>query len=63
MTEFVKLRCVLGKTSSLEEGGCDCLGKTALSEQQPQIFFMLLFSGREEDWELENTAEELDYLV
>lgn len=46
---------MLGKTSSLEEGGSNCLGKTALSKEQLQISFMLLFSGREEDWELENT--------
>lgn len=63
MVEILKLRCMLGKTSSLEEGRNDCLGKTALSKKQPQISFMLLFSAREEVWELENTVEELDYLV
>lgn len=63
MTEILKLRCMLGKTSSLEEGGSNCPGKTALSKEQLQISFMLLFSGREEDWELENTVEEFDYLV
>lgn len=32
---------MLGKTSSLEEGGSNCPGKTALSKEQLQICFQV----------------------